>query len=70
MSQSNMNGFIGEPDPVFGAVFTESMSAEEFLRERLPKHLDNLWFTSDSGEWCQIVNKNGRLWIEVGEGAA
>lgn len=72
MSQSNMSGFISEEqDKEFVKVFSESMRASQFIRAQLPKDGDRLWFTQSGGEqWLEIRNKGGRLYIEIGEGAA
>lgn len=70
MSQSNLNGFISnETDETHSSIFTETKNAEEFLKSRLPNNGDYLWFESED-EWLQIVNKGGRLWLEIGEGGA
>lgn len=72
MSQSNMNGFINdEQDEKFTKVFAESMTASGYLESQLPKNGDRLFFSGHGhDQWVEIVNKDGRLWIEIGEGAA
>lgn len=74
MSCSIMNGVVGARDPEFTKIFTESLSAEEFIKRCLPKDGDSWWYTSSSREgkdtWCQVRNVNGQLVVEIGEGAA
>lgn len=73
MSQCNMQGFISdEQDEKFASVFPEGMTAGQYLAYALPNDGDRAFFgyNKKTKEWIQLVNKNGRLWIEVGEAAA
>lgn len=72
MSQCNMQGFISdEMDSEHAAIFREGGTATEWLNEYLPRDGDRMFFDRRDGyQWIQLVNKNGRLWIEVGEAAA
>ena len=73
MSQSNMQGFDSdEIDEEHGSVFPEGRTASEYLATALPNDGDSMFFgyNKDTDEWVQLVNVGGRLWIEVGEGAA
>lgn len=73
MSQSNMNGFISdEEDEKHASVFIETSKASEYLKREMPNEGDRKFFgyNKDTEEWILLVNKGGRLWIEVGEAAA
>ena len=73
MSQCNMQGFISdEMDEKFACCFPEGMDATSYLQAYLPNNGDRKFFgyCKETEEWIQLVNKNGRLWIEVGEAAA
>jgi len=68
-----MQGFISdEMDGKHFAVFPEGMSASEYLKHYLPNNGDRKFFgyCKETEEWIQIVNKDGKLWIEIGEAAA
>ena len=72
MSFSLMNGYISdEMDSKHSSVFSESVAASRYLDNFLPNHGDSELFYSETDyTWIQLVNHNGRLWIEVGEPAA
>lgn len=73
MSQCNMQGFVSdEIDEKFALAFPEGMTATEYLQAYLPNDGDRKFFgyNEETDEWVQIVNKNGRMWIEIGEAAA
>ena len=67
-----MNGFISNKvDLKHTSIFTESSNAEEYLKRFLPDNGDREHYCSDEDDtWIQLVNKNGRLWIGVGEPGA
>ena len=73
MSQCNMQGFISdEQDEQFASVFPEGRTASQYLRRNLPNDGDRMFFgyNEDTDEWVQVINKGGRLWVEIGEAAA
>lgn len=73
MSQSNMNGFVtDEQDAKHTEVFSESLSASNWMKHTLPNDGDSMFFGYNTAteEWVILKNKGGRLWIEVGEAAA
>lgn len=73
MSQCNMQGFVSNDlDEKFANRFPEGMRASQYLERYLPNNGDSKFFgyNKETEEWVQITNKNGRLWIEIGEAAA
>ena len=67
-----MQGFVSdEMDKKHAEVFSEGSSASRYLKRYLSKPGDREHYVNDDdGTWLQLVNKDGRLWLEVGEGAA
>lgn len=65
-----MTGFVSnEQDQDLMKILGNSKNALQFLARSLPKHNDRIFFSNDSC-WVEIRNRNGRLHLEIGEGAA
>lgn len=76
MSQSVMSGFVSDEQVgEFIDVFPESRKASELVTHPLFKDErgipQGLWFTNDAlGLWCDFTVIDGKLHVEIGEGAA
>lgn len=70
MSMSIMNGFISdEQDAALMKVYRSSQTAKQYLVENLPNHgSSKFWHNDETG--IAISNSNGRLLLEIFEGAA
>ena len=68
-----MQGYItDEQDDNHKRVFSEGLTASQYLERYLPNDGDRAFFgyNEETEEWVQVFNRNGRLWIEIGEAAA
>lgn len=70
MSASTMSGFISnEQDEKLLKVFPESMNALQFVAKYMPLNGEKLFLYCNDC-WIELTNINGRLHLEMGEGAA